>query len=298
MAKAGPDEVGWNQPQEGANYGPWTFDVARDGSIWLLDEVNNRLLVWQPGRPNQVAQTVPLPFKAAVDIAVSPSGTVYVTSMPAGEPGQLYALTSSGAVRWKAPLPDRVMGHLLMGADGVVYHEFDRLWTPLTDPHGQPLPVAQQRRLASALQPLRGGLRLATTWVSDREVRFTLTDRAGKAVRAWRITSRTDIGGLNCIPALVGGDPVVALGVSQQTTTRFLYEYLVLRLAPSGGTQIRFALDARAVWGDDHIALRVGPDGQLYQLRSSPDTGVSIARYSLTPPSPPHRPRPQAAEAR
>jgi hypothetical protein len=28
---------------------------------------------------------------------------------------------------------------------------------------------------------------------------------------------------------------------------------------------------------------RVGPDGQLYQLRTSPTSGVDIARYSLTP---------------
>jgi hypothetical protein len=41
--------------------------------------------------------------------------------------------------------------------------------------------------------------------------------------------------------------------------------------------------------------VRVGSDGQLYQLRSSRTAGVSIARYSLTPishvPPPPHLPR-------
>jgi hypothetical protein len=52
VAKAGPNEVGWESPPPGADgvtFGPWSFDVARDGSIWLLDEVNERLLVWQPG---------------------------------------------------------------------------------------------------------------------------------------------------------------------------------------------------------------------------------------------------------
>ena len=38
------------------------------------------------------------------------------------------------------------------------------------------------------------------------------------------------------------------------------------------------------VYGDAPLTgLRVGPDGQLYQLRSSRATGVRIARYSLTP---------------
>jgi hypothetical protein len=72
--------------------------------------------------------------------------------------------------------------------------------------------------------------------------------------------------------------------ISQQTKTKFLYEYLVLRLGPTGGTRLRFALDARAAWGEPPVTgMRVGPDGQLYQLRTSPTTGVSIARYSLTP---------------
>jgi len=40
----------------------------------------------------------------------------------------------------------------------------------------------------------------------------------------------------------------------------------------------------RVVYGDSPMTgLRVGPDGQLYQLRSSRGAGVSIARYSLTP---------------
>jgi hypothetical protein len=49
-------------------------------------------------------------------------------------------------------------------------------------------------------------------------------------------------------------------------------------------TRQRFALDARAVWGDTPITgVRVGPDGRLYQLRTSPTTGVSVARYSVGP---------------
>jgi hypothetical protein len=81
----------------------------------------------------------------------------------------------------------------------------------------------------------------------------------------------------------------VTLEVSQQTASRFLYEYLVLRLAPSGAIRQRFALDARAVWGEKQAELRVGRDGRLYQLGTSPPSGARIARYSLDPvqPAPP-----------
>ena len=38
----------------------------------------------------------------------------------------------------------------------------------------------------------------------------------------------------------------------------------------------------RAVYGDNLLAdVRIGPDGKLYQLGSSPATGVRIYRFSL-----------------
>jgi hypothetical protein len=49
-------QVGFFQPPKGMDgvaLGPWSFDVARDGSIWLLDEVKHRLLVWRRGRPGR-----------------------------------------------------------------------------------------------------------------------------------------------------------------------------------------------------------------------------------------------------
>jgi hypothetical protein len=289
VAKAGPKEVGWESPPPGADgvsFGPWSFDIARDGSIWLLDEVNQRLLLWQPGRPDRPGRTVPLPFKAAVDLALDADGTIYVTSMPAGGSGHyLYALTPTGQVRWKILLPEqRAMGSLLV-ADGVVYHHFTS-WTPMTDSHGQPLPAAEQRRLASPHQPLPGGLQLSEELATPHEVRLSLIDKPGHVVRGWRITSQTELGGVAAKAALVHDDLMVMLHVTEQTKTKFQWECLVLRLAPTEGTRLRFAIapESRVMWGSEHITgLRVGPDGQLYQLRSDRVTGVSIARYSLTP---------------
>ena len=134
------------------------------------------------------------------------------------------------------------------------------------------------------------------------EWRLALTNQAGRILGGWRVTSQSDLGALGATPALVGGDPVVVLEVSQQTKSRFLYEYEVLRLARAGGTSLRFAIapEGRVVYGEAPMTgLRVGPDGQLYQLRSSRAAGVSIARYSVTPvphvppttaPSPPPPP--------
>ena len=78
-------------------------------------------------------------------------------------------------------------------------------------------------------------------------------------------------------PELVGGNPLVVFDVSADPQT---VEHVVLRLGPRG-TRARFSLPD-AVYGDDYYAdLRLGPDGNLYQLATSPSRGVVIRRYSL-----------------
>ena len=55
----------------------------------------------------------------------------------------------------------------------------------------------------------------------------------------------------------------------------------MLRLGASGKPRAEFSL-RRTVYGDNLLAdVRVGPDGKLYQLASSPTTGVRVSRYSL-----------------
>jgi hypothetical protein len=154
---------------------------------------------------------------------------------------------------------------------------------PVATPSGHRISLAAQRRSTHwPDQPLGGGMRLvseAYTAKVDRpvrEVRYALLDRRGRIVRSWRVTSRSDINLDFTTPELVGGDPVVVLDVSAPGKL----EYLVLRLGPHG-IHSRFSLP-RAVFGDNLLAdVRIGPDRKLYQLGSSPDTGVVIRRFSL-----------------
>jgi hypothetical protein len=301
VAHADPNAVGFSQPpegQDGVAFGPWSFDVTRDGSVWLLDEVKHRLLGWRPGQPDRPARSVglpPDPLERVADFAVAPDGSIYATYVPPPGPGpktlRLSKLTADGRVLWTAPTTVEIFNaQLRIGPDDALYvfsgHDGIRDWTPLTTPAGRPLPVADQRRRTGVQQPLPGGLRLAATSPSTSERRFTLSDEGGRVVRAWRVTSEDDLGAATATPALVGGDPVVVVEISRETKKEFLYEYEVLRLARTGGTSVRFAVapESRVVWGDTPITgVRIGPDGQLYQLRTSRTGGVDIARYSLVP---------------
>jgi hypothetical protein len=293
VARAGPNEVRFSKPMPKGGCGcgdgpagPMVFHVARDGSTWVLDGLAHRLLVWRAGHAGRLARTVRLPRNLwPRDFALAPDGTIYLDA------GKLYALTPAGRVRWSARTTIAIgNSRLLMGDDGILYTNSAGnpppvMWTPLTTSAGRPLSLSAQRRRMSPLQPLSGGLRLRTQWRSNHDVRFATVDRRNRVVAAWRVTSRTLMNAMRAWPALVGGDLVMPLDVSRQSGKTFLWEHLILRLAPGGGVRQRFALDARAVWRDSDasIPLEVSTDGNLYQLRTNPRTGVRVTAYSLGP---------------
>src|SRR5215213_1291282 len=303
--------VGWQLPEpgQGPSFGPQTFVVARDRTVWLHDGLNNRLLAWRPSRPNAVTRTVPLPERSADhDVAIGRTGAIYVT----GTVGRgldahhvLYRIDPNGRVRWQTRLAEEresqtsfLLGAnspLRLGPDGTLYclagmpglPGGEPAWMPVATPSGRPLTVAAQRqRTRWPYQPVAGGLRLvsevytAKPDTAPHEARYALIDRRGRLVRSWRVRSRTAINFNYATPELVGGDPVVVLDVTAGTNRTRKWEYLVLRLG-ANGVRTRFSL-SRAVFGDNLLAdVRIGPDGNLYQLASSPTAGVTIGRFSL-----------------
>lgn len=300
VARAGPTEVGFGR--NGLVFGPSSIDVAKDRSLWLLDEVNRRMLVWAPGHPDAVARMVALPFSPE-EFGVGPAGSVYL--MRGGLPGspfrRLTRLSASGKVLWTS----RIAGGLWLrtGPDGTLYSTGPAPepsprtqsgaypWVPVATPGGRPLSLRAQEQRTQWAQPLPGGLQLVRVPTGyDRqsaphEARVALINRAGRVVRSWRISSRTVIWmPWGVTPALVGGDPVIVLTATAPSGNP--QEYLVLRLGPRGGIRTRFALPLhdppRSAYGDSVITdIRVESDAKLYQLGSSPDTGAAINRFSL-----------------
>ena len=312
VARAPADEVGWDiNEEEGFHLGPQTFQVGSDGAVWLEDSFNNRLLVWNPGQPD--ARAVPVPWGAGIsDFAFGPHGTVYVTRKltdPArlvldrldGTTGQLLRESRIGLEYAGGPTGDSypIIGSdspLRVGPDRTLYYAVmmglpggEWGWMPVAKPGGRPLPPhAQLRGIWWPLQPVAGGMRLvgpefytAPGSEAPHEARYALVDARGRLVRSWRITSRTELNFIHSIvPEVVGGEPVVVLDFAQDNGGRQQWEYEILRLGPHG-TTARFSL-SRDVWGDSALDdLRVGPDGELYQLATSPQTGIAITRFSL-----------------
>jgi len=297
VARTGPGGVGLSccaDPPGGD--GPSSFDVARNGSIWLLDRVNHRLLVWRAGSPAGPGRSVILPPALSVsDFALGRDGTIYVRAADTADQGRgnkshLYALTPSGTVRWQAPTTAGIAtSQLQLGPDGSLYAAQacglpcapfggHVSWVPLTTPAGLPLSAAERSRRATPFEPLPGGLRLVTQ-LSYTRARFALIDATDHVVRAWSVTSNTRMSGLAAAPALVGGDLVLPLEVS----ARQRWEKLVVRLAPTGALRARVALADRPLLGEVNLfaPLRVATDGSLYQLRTSLAAGASVAKDAL-----------------
>jgi len=308
VARAGGEQVGFENNNE-YQFGPQTFLVGRDGTIWLHDGLKQRMLRWRAGQPDSVERSVPLPFFAgANDVALGPAGSFYVTRLLRDPPRlMLYRLSATGKVLWQRRLAGDYAGNsgfvlgsnspLRVGPGGTLYclvfmglpgDEWG--WMPVATPAGAPLSAAAQRRGTRwPFQPLAAGLRLLSETytppgaeTAPHEARYALIDAHGRLVRAWRVLSRTDLGGTLLTPQIVGGDLVAALGVTAGTGAAAKSEYVVLRLGRQG-TRARFSLVPR-VWGARLLTdLRVGPDGRLYQLSTSPATGIMINRYSLGP---------------
>jgi hypothetical protein len=297
VARTGPKGVGLSccaDPPGGD--GPSSLDIGRDGSIWVLDRLNHRLIVWRAGAPSTPARSVPLPASLAVsDFALGRDGTIYLRAVDTADQGSgskshLYALTASGSVRWKAPTTSGIaVSQLQLGPDGRLYASQacglscapfggHVSWVPLTTPAGRPLSLTERRRATSPFEPLPGGLRLVSE-LSYTRARFAVIDRADRVVRAWSITSATRMSGLAAAPALVGGDLVLPLEVS----ARQHWEKLVVRLSPTGTVRAHVTLADRPILGEVNLfaPLRIAADGRVFQLRTSLDAGASVARYAL-----------------
>jgi hypothetical protein len=313
VARARADQVGWqiNPPDCGCgpSFGPQSFLVAPDRSIWLHDSLNDRMLVWDPDAPDTVVRSVPLPARSADnDVALGPGGTIYVTGgigHGTSYRNVLYRLSPTGEVLWRAKIGRNaedtgtfeigVNSSLRVGPDGTLFllagmaslPGGEQGWMPVATPGGRPLSVSEQlRRTRWPYQPVGRGLRLVSevfTRVPDgapHEVRLALIDPRGRVAHAWRVVSRTVIN-FRYTPELVGGDPIVVLDATAGTGSEFKWEYVAMRLGPRG-VRTQFSLP-RAVFGDNILPdVRFGPDGKLYELGSSPTTGVVISRYSLS----------------
>jgi hypothetical protein len=270
---SGADEAGLSGGPTSLRIGPSSFDVAPDGTVTLLDEINKRVQRWRGGT---VAATVPVDVPAATsDLAVGVDGTIYVLdgSSAAGSTPLLRTFAPNGTLLHARHIAERTWSQLRIGPRGpVVQQEPSEQWMPAAD-GATPLDRGAQARAATSGRPLADGSQLVVLRVGTGEVRLARV--AGDQVRAsWRVVSDTPLGEVQL--AAQSGNRIV-LVVKAYTETQDEFEVVVL---DSKGVVRRFSVPSDQ-WADAApLAYFRLAGGALYKLGTGP-AGAFVDRYDL-----------------
>ena len=248
--------------------GPSAFDVAANGDVVVLDQVNGRVARWHAGR--HTADTTVAVTGGIADMAVEADGAVDVLE-PTGEGGtpELRSFSPAGALRSKAPIANRTWSQLREGPRGPeVQQEPSEQWMPAASLE----PTAQAAR-GHPGRTLANGKELVVFRAGTSEAR--IAEIAGARVRrAWRILSETPLGEVQLAEPL--GNRVVVV-VRPYTETQD--EFVVLVLGDRG-VERRFSIDS-ADWAETAPLARFRLAGSsLYQLGSTP-SGMHVDRFDL-----------------
>lgn len=267
------ERVGLEGGRETRAIGPSAFDVAADGTVTLLDQVNRRLVrIGQGGE----RQTVPVAVDGMLaDMSVDEDGTAYVlesTGEAAGGPPVLRTFDAGGRARPAVPLAERTASQVRVGPGGPVVKVYpSEVWMQPSRAGRAPERLTRPRA-ASPGRKLRDG-REVRVLVRGDELRLAL-DGPGGTRRSWIVTSGTPLGEVQLAEPYGNG-----LAVVLRLFTDDQDEFQVLVLGPRG-VERRFAL-ASQDWAETAPLTRFRLAGRsLYRLGSTP-AGLTIDRFEL-----------------
>jgi|SRR5262245_15801596 len=264
----GDRAIGLDSGREQSRVGPSAFDVAPDGSVVLLDQVNRRLVLLRPGSG---PAHVPVQFSGGEgDLAVDAAGRIHV--LDSATRPLVRTFTTDGSPIAAVPLAEATADMIRIGPSGPLVHAYpSEMWLP-TGP-GRP-PFGPERQLGSA-EPARradGGFGVVVR-ASPAAVKLALV-RGERVVSAWLLHSASSFGEVQLAEPYGDGMLVVVRLWNEKHA-----EFRVLRLGPKRLIQ-RFDVTP-AEWAESASLSRFRLQGStLYQLRSDP-SGIEIARFEI-----------------
>ena len=252
--------------------GPSSFDVAADGTIAVLDQVNARVERWSRRRVEAVSVDV---SGGLADFGLEPGGPMDVLEPPNRmiPAPVLRSFRGDGSVRWTQRLSDRTWAKLAVGPAGpAVQQQPSEQWLPVAE-HGAALGRPAQAERGRPGRPLANGRELVVERVGAGELR--LAELEGDAVgRSWRVTSATPLGEVQL--AEPNGNRIVVV-TKAYTDDRSEYVALVL---DRSGIVFSFAVESLE-WAESAPLSRFRlSGGSLYRLGST-RAGLFIDRFDV-----------------
>ncbi len=254
--------------REMARIGPSAFGIASDGTVVVLDQVNDRLAKYGP---TSAPTYVPISFAGGEgDLALGADGTAYVLDQAPEPVVRSYA--ASGAELAVTTVAGSGADMLRAGPSGALLHAYPgEMWLPIGGA-GQLLQPSQQTAAAQAGLPAAGGAEVVVS-ASRTEALFAFV-QGERVVRAWRVASGTSLGEIQLAEPYRDGLVVV---LRKWTSQRAEFVALVLS---STGLASSFSIDA-AEWAESAALGRFKlAGGRLFQLRSTP-AGAEVVTFDL-----------------
>jgi len=252
--------------------GPSSFDVAADGSVAVLDQVNRRVEHWSHVGVKSTGLEV---SGGLADFALEPGGVMDVLEPPnrVSPAPILRSFRGDGTLRWAQRLSDRTWAKLAPGPTGpVVQQQPSEQWLPVAE-HGVALDRVAQAGRGRPGRPFADGREVVVERVGSGELR--LAELAGDAVvRGWRIISATPLGEVQLAEPL--GNRLV---VVTKTYTDDRSEYLVLVLDRSGIVS-SFAVESLE-WAESAPLARFRLAGSSLYRHGSTRAGLFVDRFDL-----------------
>lgn len=265
-------EVGLEQGRNLTPIGGSAFDVDRNGTVYVLDEANRRLLRFASGAA--APAVVPLSINGTLaDMSVDGEGTIHVleTTNDPGRAPLLRIFDRNGAARGATEVVERASEVRIGPAGPVVLQHPSGQWMAAAI-DGRPLTPPEQKRSGRAGRPFPGGSEVVVLRRGN-EIRAALVGASGVR-RAWRVSSETPFAEVQLAEPL--GNRLLLV---TRVYTDDRGEFLALILDQSGA-QRSFSIDS-ADWAETAPLSRFRLVGSsLYQLGSTP-AGLFVDRFDL-----------------
>jgi len=264
---SGQGAAGLSAGEEAATLGPSSFAVGPDGTIELADVFHQRILEFRGGR---LLASLDLPMSPQTDLAVGEDSQTFVASdFATGERRTRYTvLDAGGDLESFRTVPGAILAQI--GTNGVSGYARTLpldAWQPFPtggDPTGE----------TDTGLPLPSGGQLLRSVVGD-SLRLGIADGASVA-RAIELRSPATLGDLAFAAPDGAGGFVAVVRVVTSAGDQYEVAHVGADLQVES-----FAVPSHQFAGSmSEAQFRLGPNGALYQLRTSPD-GVHIVRYAM-----------------
>jgi len=235
--------------------------------VYLLDGLQSRLAVFDGG---ELVRTTAVKAAEPTDIAVTDSGECLLLTGRFGGPASVRTLDATGVLGPSIPVGEGLPSQLrVVGARAFAKLLPLDAWTEVGSPGGSPttgLPLEDGRELLSVVRPLDDAVRLGLV-------------AAGRVADAVELRLGDHVGELALAEATEDGGYLAVVRVTRDGRNA-ADQYLVVRVS-ADRTVSAFPIASRTFAGPAPLSrFRLGRDGRLYQLATSPD-GVRIQRFEI-----------------